>query len=393
MNSLRLRQQSIMNMSRFSKFLIFAAAAAFMAACTPTAKIDGAIEDAPSSEVIVKLLNVNRYEVLDTVSTDASGRFSYKVDVEKEQPEFVYVFYKDTKVASLLLEAGDKVSVKADTLGGYEVEGSEECAKLAQIESDYSAALGRLGAIASRMEKTTDPDEAAALRRDIGREYIDYYRNCVKYVLQNSKSLTSVPVLYQNFGADLPVFAQSTDAIHFVNVADSLATVYPDSKYVKALRKEAERRFGYLELESKMASAVEVGFPDVELPDINSKKVKLSEVDAKVIMLYFWSATDASQKMFNLDVLKSLYDDYHSRGFEIYQAALDPDKAGWAQVVKQQNLPWINVCDGLGADSQYVYTYNIAALPAIYIIADGELVDGEVVDEKSLRRLLDKLLK
>ena len=69
-----------------------------MAACTPTAKIDGAIEDAPSSEVIVKLLNVNRYEVLDTVSTDASGRFSYKVDVEKGQPEFVYVFYKDTKV-------------------------------------------------------------------------------------------------------------------------------------------------------------------------------------------------------------------------------------------------------------------------------------------------------
>ena len=61
--------------------------------------------------------------------------------------------------------------------------------------------------------------------------------------------------------------------------------------------------------------------------------------------------------------------------------------------MKQQNLPWINVCDGLGADSPYVVTYNLQALPATYIIADGELVDGQVVDEKSLRKLLDKLLK
>jgi len=393
MNSLRSLLQSIMNMSRFSKFLIIAAAAAFMWACTPSAKINGTIEEAPSSEVIVKLLDVNRYEVLDTVATDASGKFSYKVDVEKGQPEFIYLFYKDTKIASLLLQAGDKVSVAADTLGDFSVEGSEECAKLAKVESDYAAVLGRMGAIAWRLDNTTNPDEAAALRRDMGREYVEYYRSCVKYILENSSSLTAVPVLYQNLGADLPVFAQTTDAIHFENVADSLSARYPDSKYVKALRKEAERRSGYLEMETYFKNAQEIGFPDIELPDINARKIKLSEVDSKVIMVYFWSATDAQQKMFNLDVLESLYKDYHSKGFEIYQVALDPDKSSWAQVVKRQNLPWINVCDGLGGNSPYVMTYNIPALPAVYIIADGELVDGKVVDEKSLRRLLDKLLK
>jgi len=314
------------------------------------------------------------------------------VEVGKGQPEFVYIFHKDTKIASLLLEAGDNVKVTADTLGNFDVTGSEESVKLAQVEKDYADAVRQMEAVSAKFADASE-DEAAGLRKELGKIYVDYYRHCVKYVLQNSTSLTVVPVLFQNFGVDLPVFAQSTDAIHFVNVSDSLATVYPDSKYVKALKKEAERRFGYLELENKLASAEEISYPDVELPDINANKVKLSEVDAKVVMLYFWSASDASQKMFNLDVLKSLYEDYHSRGFEIYQVALDPDKAGWAQVVKQQNLPWINVCDGLGGNSQYVYTYNIAALPAAYIIADGELVDGQVVDEKSLRRLLDKLLK
>lgn len=379
-------------MSRFSNVIKCAAAALLAAACTPSAKVDGTIASAPSSEVIIKLLNVNRYEVLDTVKTDASGRFSYKVGVEKGQPEFVYLFHNDKRVASLLLEAGDKVSVAADTLGNYTVEGSDESAKLAKVEKDYSAAQAKIQAMAAQAE-TAEAEEALALRRQIGKEYIDYYRQCVRYVLENSRSLTVVPVLYQNFGVNLPVFGQSTDAIHFKNIADSLALSYPDSKYVKALRKEAERRHGFLELEHKLKTASAVGFPDVILPDVNATKIKLSEVDAKVIMLYFWNSSDAGQKMFNLDVLKTLYEDYHSKGFEIYQAAIDPDKAGWAQVVKQQNLPWINVCDGLGADSPYVVTYNLQALPATYIIADGELVDGQVVDEKSLRKLLDKLLK
>ncbi len=369
------------------------AAAALVAACTPGAKVSGIIESAPSSEVIVKLLDVNRYEILDTVALDAAGKFSYKVEIEKGQPEFIYLFHNDTKIASLLLDAGDDVSVKADTLGNYEVSGSEESLKLAQVEKNHAEALGRLNGLLKQIEASADENEISSLRKEMGKEYVDYYRNCVKYVIQNSKSLTSLNVLYQNFGADLPVFSQSTDAIHFVNTADSLETVYPESKYVKALRKEAERRFGYLEFATQLRNAKEVGFPDVTLPDINAEKITLSEVDAKVIMLYFWNPSDASQKMFNLDVLKSLYEDYRAKGFEIYQAALAPDKTEWAQIVRQQNLPWINVCDGLGGNSSYVALYNIPALPATYIIADGELVDGKVVDEKSLRRLLDKLLK
>ena len=77
-------------------------------ACGDNARVDGQLSDAPSSEVIVKLLDVNRFEVLDTISTDAAGKFSYKVELAKGDPEFVYVFYKDTKIASLLLQAGER---------------------------------------------------------------------------------------------------------------------------------------------------------------------------------------------------------------------------------------------------------------------------------------------
>ena len=380
-----------MNMSRFSNVIRCAAAALLAAACTPTAKVEMTLDSAPSSEVVVKLLNINQYEVLDTLKTDASGKFSYKVNVEEGQPEFVYVYYKDKRVASLLLEAGDKVNVSADTLGNYTVQGSEESSRLALVEQEYSAAQKRLQALAVQMETASD-EQMASLRQALAKEYVAYYRQCVKYILENSRSLTAVPVLYQNFGPEPPVFSQSTDAIHFVNVADSLALAYPQSKYVRALRKEAERRYGYMELEAKLRTVSPVGFPDIVLPDINAQQVRLSEVDSKVIMLFFWDPSNVNQKMFNLDILESLHNDYHKKGFEIYQVALTTDKAAWAQIVKKQNLPWINVCDRLGAASQYVTTYNIPVLPATYIIADGELVDGEIVDEKSVRRLLDKLL-
>ena len=378
-------------MSRFSNVIRCAAAALLAAACTPTAKVEMTLDSAPSSEVVVKLLNINQYEVLDTLKTDASGKFSYNVNVEEGQPEFVYVYYKDKRVASLLLEAGDKVNVSADTLGNYTVQGSEESSRLALVEQEYSAAQKRLQALAVQMETASD-EQMASLRQALAKEYVAYYRQCVKYILENSRSLTAVPVLYQNFGPELPVFSQNTDAIHFVNVADSLALAYPQSKYVRALRKEAERRYGYMELEAKLRTVSPVGFPDIVLPDINAQQVRLSEVDSKVIMLFFWDPSNANQKMFNLDILESLHNDYHEKGFEIYQVALTTDKAAWAQIVKKQNLPWINVCDRLGAASQYVTTYNIPILPATYIIADGELVDGEIVDEKSVRRLLDKLL-
>jgi hypothetical protein len=378
-------------MSRFSNVIRCAAAALLAAACTPTAKVEMTLDSAPSSEVVLKLLNINQYEVLDTLKTDASGKFSYKVNVEEGQPEFVYVYYKDKRVASLLLEAGDKVNVSADTLGNYTVQGSEESSRLALVEQEYSAAQKRLQALAVQMETASD-EQMASLRQALAKEYVAYYRQCVKYILENSRSLTAVPVLYQNFGPELPVFSQNTDAIHFVNVADSLALAYPQSKYVRALRKEAERRYGYMELEAKLRTVSPVGFPDIVLPDINAQQVRLSEVDSKVIMLFFWDPSNANQKMFNLDILESLHNDYHKKGFEIYQVALTTDKAAWAQIVKKQNLPWINVCDRLGAASQYVTTYNIPVLPATYIIADGELVDGEIVDEKSVRRLLDKLL-
>ena len=370
-------------------------AAVLLSSCGGKAGIEGMLADAPDAEVVVALLDVNRFEVLDTVKTDAHGRYSCKVDLKEGQPEFIYLFHGSTRIGSLLLSRGDKVRVQSDTLGNYSVTGSSECDRLAEVERTQAEFGNKFAAAQARLADL-DPSspEFAVLRSDLTRQYIAYYRERVKYILANSKSLTVIPVLYESVGGTLPVFGQPTDAIHFRNICDSLKTVYPESRYVRALEQEAARRTNTLEIDARLKSAGEVNFIDIEMPDINGRKVKLSETQGKVVMVYFWASELTTQKMFNLEVMKPIYDEYKGKGFEIYAVSLDTDKAKWASTVRNQHLEWVNVCDGRGTASPVIPVYNVQSIPSLFFLVDGEMVSNAgVTNEATLRSFLSSKLR
>ena len=372
-----------MNMKNCKTILIAAAVLVAASSCSDMVRINGKVDGLPDSKVVIKQLSGNTFNVLDTVKTDASGAYSYKMEVKEGQPEFVYVFNGDTRLASILLGKGDKVNVTSDTKGNYSVEGSEESAKLKQVEDEFASFMNDF---ASTVQSG---DNVAA-----SRKYVEYYRSRVKYVLDNNKSLTAIPVLYQKINEEFPVFSQPTDAVLFRGIHDSLLTVYPDSRYVTALGKEAERRLSILSLEQRLQNAKEAGFPDLNLPGLDGAPKKLSDVDSKVVMVYFWQASEAAQKMFNQDVLLPLYKAYHPKGFEIYSVSLDTDKGVWASAVRNQELPWINVCDGRGAATPAVSLYNITkGLPVAYMIVDGSLKPETLTSEKEVRSFLSANLK
>ena len=387
-----------MNMSRISKIISLAAVAFALISCggsdkgvADKAAIDGTLMASPSSEVVIGMLDVNRMVILDTLMTDEAGKFSYELEVSKGDPEFVYVYREGSKVASLLLDAGDAVSFTVDADGVISVDGSEESEKLMQVEKEQ-AEMNALFAELSAEYESASKARADEIVEMMTKEYRDYNRNSVKYVMENSHSLTVVPVLYRKLG-ELPLFTMTTDAVLFSSIADSLALTYPDSRYAKALKNEADARFAELELASRMKDAEVVGYLDVELPGLDGKIKKLSDIDSKVVLLYFWTSTNAGQNIFNTEFLKKIYNDYHNKGFDIYQVSLDTDKVMWATTVMSQDLPWTNVCDIRGAASPYVTLYNLQVIPSAFVISGGELVDGSIVDEKSFRKLLDEHLR
>ncbi|MBR6183138.1 AhpC/TSA family protein [Bacteroidales bacterium WCE2004] len=365
-------------MKKCNKLAALALAALALSACCDQASIRGTLADAPGRTISVKQLDINTFRDLDSVKVGADGSFRYSVKVAKGQPEFIYLFYGDTRIAALLLEKGERVTVEADTLGRYTVSGSEGSAELAKVDRAYADFIAKLQA---------HENEPTAQTRD----YIQHYRDNIKYVMEHPFSLTTVPVFFERLGSAY-IFSQPTDAIMFRKGADSLLTVYPESRYVKALAKEADRRIKILQIQDQIKNADVASFPDIVMPDIKGERKALSDVDAKVILVHFWDASNAAQKMINIDSLLPVYKEFHDRGFEIYSVCVTPDKPEWASCVLAQKLPWINVNDGLGGASPAVVTYNVQNVPDSFLIIDGELntkpIDGFEGFRKELARLL-----
>ena len=362
-------------------FRILLLAALALVSCGKNTQLTGIVKDAPEAALTLQLLDVNRFQLLDSVKTTADGSFKYALDLE--EPSFVYLFHGDRQIASLLLQKGDKVKVETDTLGAYRTQGSEDCLRLQKVENAYNAFLRDLGRILATEQ---NPDAA------VSRRYVEYYRDRVSFVMQNAKSFAVVPVFFQQVNETLPVFSSATDGFLMKSVADSLSTVCPESRWVKALRKEADRRKNTLEMEAKLKDAQEIGYFDIDLPGMEGKNIKLSDVETKLTMVYFWSST-AEQKMFNISSLMPLYEEFHPKGLEIYAVALDGDKSAWAAAVRNQKLPWVNVCDTRGAASPYVYSYGVRTLPMFWIIKNGTIDPvTEVNDEAAMRAYLRKNL-
>ncbi len=74
--------------------------------CSRKSGIEISLEQYPDTEVIVKALNVNKYNVVDTVRTDAAGKAFCRLEMEKGQPEFYYLYIRNRKLVELLLEKG-----------------------------------------------------------------------------------------------------------------------------------------------------------------------------------------------------------------------------------------------------------------------------------------------
>ena len=395
----------MMNMSKVNNWLYVAAASLAVAACGGSeeksaatnertiakATVEGKIVAAPSSEVVFGLMADYQMLLVDTLRTSADSCYKFELDILEGDPEFVYMVRDGQNVASLILNAGDVITVDVDADGNPVISGSEESVKFTQVQKEHAEMSAHFAEMSSEFE-TASTSRANAILRQMAEEYLAYNRASRTFVMENSSSLASISVLYRQLD-DLPVFSETTDALLFDSVADSLIQAYPQSRYAMALRYAADQKLNEFELNNMIAQAETIGYFDVELPDVNGQMQKLSELDSKVTLLYFWSASQPQQNLFNIENLKPLYDSYHKKGFDIFQVSLDSDKVMWANAIKGQDLPWTNVCDTRSGDSPYISMYNLQVLPAAFIISNGELVDGEIVDEASFKKLIEKLLK
>lgn len=374
-------------MSKMKKILFYMAAGILLSAChSSTVKISGRFVGSNAKTVYLEQVTPYVQTAIDSVELDANGDYRFRVRDVEGQPSLYNIVYDGERIP-LFLAGGDRLKVGSigSVARNYTVEGSEESALLREFYQSYVAGVLGLEGILKKLDRTelTDDD-----RRAVMREYTAAYhqlkREQLKFIISNKPSLAAVYALFQRLPGETALFNGASDVVYYREVAEAVAERYPSSPYVQTLQREIDRLESLLDL---AANITESSYPDIELPDMYGKRVKLSSLSGKVILLEFWSAEAGNSNARNAD-LKGLYNRLASRGFEVYQVAVDTNKPVWINTVQQQALPWISVSDLRGGASAAARTYNIQKLPTNFLIdREGRIVAKDLSGDELARRV------
>lgn len=378
-----------------NKLPLFCIAAALMlGSCQRSeVKISGRFVGTDRATVYLEQVSSLRRQVVDSTTLDSEGNYRFTVGKGPKNPSLYNLVYNGERIP-LFVAGGDRIRVQAagNVVRTYTVEGSAESELLRTFYQNFIGGAQQLDAIAKQLADAALSEEQ---RKELVREYTtEYYRirrEQIGFIAANKASLAAVYALYQRLPGDTQLFDGTSDVIHYREVAEALEVRYPESPYLVNLKGDIAR----MEAAARLAEEVTVTtFPDLELPDMFGRKVKLSSLQGKVILLDFWSAQLGNSNALNAE-LKELYARYStaSTPLEVYQVAIDTSKPLWISTVQEQALPWISVSDLRGEGSTALGIYNVSKLPTNFLIdKEGTIVARDVRGEE-LKRKLEQLTR
>lgn len=249
----------------------------------------------------------------------------------------------------LLLEGGEEVTINA-TLDGYKLENYTVSGSL------YTEEMKEWG---------NKPEPQA-----------------VKKYLSETQAAKPLLHLYLVEKLDLAV---NIDL--YKKVLKELQTAYPNDLYTKQFKSKV------LYTENKInAQPVAVGrtAPEINLPSLNGKKIALSSLKGKVVLLDFWASWCRPCRNANPHVVE-MYNKYKKKGFTVYNVSLDgiddrtmarfksnpaaleqatnEQRKKWEDAVKVDRLTWKNhVSDLRGWSSPVAALYGVNSIPRTFVL-------------------------
>ena len=360
--------------------LLVAAAAMLLVGCqSSTVKIDGRFVGTNAKSVYLEQTASFRQQIVDSTALDAEGNFHFEIKEGSKTPSLYNILCNGERIP-LFAAAGDRLVINSagSLVSNYTVEGSEESALVREFYQSFINAAQQLDQIAIATADTALSEaERTALVEQYSKLYYETRRAQIAFITRNKESLAAVYAIYQRLPGDRYLYNGTSDVIYYRTVAEALAPRYPESPYLKMLQSDIAQ----MDASSRLAAEItESTFPEIELPDMYGKKIKLSSLQGKVFLLEFWSAALGNSNVQNAE-LKEVYAKYKNAKtpFEIYQVAIDTSKPHWITAVQEQALPWISVSDLRGQATTALGIYNVQKLPSNFLFnKEGEIVARDI---------------
>lgn len=365
--------------------------------------IVGTSTDAKDSTLYLENMSLNGPQVVDSVKLGEDGSFEFTEKSIADNPEF-YRLRIANQIINLSIDSTETVNVKfayPTMASSYEVTGSENCAKIKELAVLQQGLQAKVNAIA------TNPALGVDAVEDSVTKVLEGYKDMVKrnYIFKEPMKAYSYFALFQTVALgnqQALIFnprSNEADIKVYAAVATSWDTYYPNAERGKNLHNIAiegmkDMRIVKAQQQEKYIDPGKVqaaGIIDIALNDNKGNLRKLSQLKGKVVLLDF-HAFATKQSTERIMMLRSLYNKYHAQGFEIYQVSVDPNEHFWK--TQTAALPWINVRDENGANSQWLASYNIQRIPTYFLIDRNNTLqkrDAQVKDlENELKALLSR---
>ena len=375
-------------------FLPVLLSAILLAGCNNNNKvvIKGAFT-APAEGVIY----LDQSEVDRSIRVDSAeirrGRFKFVAEISG--PEFFQVRFPGNEFVALLVMPGEDISLelgKAPVAMNYTVQGSPGSSDIRMLDQQLLVTRSRLDSLRT-IYTSLSSDELALRGPELEKAYTDAVeaqrKFNIKFVIENISSMSSIQALYQRLDENTYVLYQPRDLQYLKIVSDSLSVRYPVSRHVRALKENVTSELNqmYINRISSLAMQLPETKSSPELPDINGKMISLASLKGKYVLVSFWS-TASEASMNELPLLRSIYNDYHRKGLEIFQVSLDTDPERWKNVVRFEEIPWISVREPDPANPVYSRLMNITTLPSNLIYdPQGNIINTNLTGRNLLIRM------
>lgn len=387
-----------MKTSFLKKSILFVTLLTILASCKEkhgTFTVQGKISDADEQILYLEKKSLTESSIIDSIKLDKDGSYAF-TPTSPEYPEF-YSLKLNGQSINFAVDSIESITInapKATFAFDYTVDGSNSSSKI----KDIAMAQYKLSRNITDLKKKFEQKVLAA----------EEYSNQVEEAIAEYKALAVKVILsdYQNMAAYYALFQKVENYLIFdpynkedIRMFQTIATIWDQNKsrspraahlknFTLSALSEIRRESS---ISSKLGEAAEsstAGFYNISLPDMQNKKVELSSLKGKAVVLDFTAYATKYSSAHNI-LINKVYSKYKDN-IEVYQVSFDTESHAWRNTAS--NLPWICVRDEKYESSNLFSKFNIQGLPTTFIIDKQGNIVKRMENKDDLEAEIRKIL-